>query len=162
MYRMRQQAASSASILLLSATTCCAGSLDAQAQDQASTTGQDRIFALKVYPLLKERCFACHGDDPEKIKGELNLTTREGMLKGGEYSNEVLVPGDANKSELYHSVTWKNPDLEMPPKENDRLTEDQISLLQSWIDSGAHWPSESIQKKSEKNNGLLQPTKMAF
>ena len=27
----------------------------------------DREFTPRVYPLLKEKCFACHGDDPEKI-----------------------------------------------------------------------------------------------
>ena len=106
----------------------------------------DRQFALKVFPLLKEKCFACHGDDRDKIKGELILTSREDMLKGGEYSSKVLVPGHADESELYISVTWKNPDLEMPPKENDRLDENQIALLREWINNGAQWPDESTQK----------------
>ena len=146
MKSVRQRAASSTSILLLILTSGFINPIDTEAIEQAAPTEQDRVFALKIYPLLKEKCFVCHGDDPEKIKGELNLTTREGMLKGGEYSTEVLVPGDSSKSDLYHSVTWKNPDLEMPPKENDRLTEDQVLLLQSWIDTGAKWPSESIQR----------------
>jgi mono/diheme cytochrome c family protein len=129
-------------------TILCGASIaqGSQANLPSSPSELDRQFALKVFPLLKEKCFACHGDDAEKIKSELNLTTREGMLKGGEYSTEVLVPGDTDKSDLYHSVTWKKPDLEMPPKENDRLTEDQITLLSDWINTGAEWPDETIQK----------------
>ena len=137
---------SSFSILLLITAMGFVDSMNSSAKALNSVSEHDRFFALKVYPILREKCFACHGDDPEKIKGELNLTTRENMLKGGEYSKEVLVPGESGKSDLYHSVTWKNPNLEMPPKENDRLTEDQISLLETWINTGAPWPDESIQK----------------
>ena len=50
-----------------------------------------RLFALKVFPLLKEKCFACHGEDPGKIEGGLSLVSRDGMLRGGESSQRVLV-----------------------------------------------------------------------
>ncbi len=104
-------------------------------------------FAIKVLPLLKSKCFACHGDDPKKIKGDLNMLTREGLLKGGESSDKVLVPGNAEGSSMFVAVTWKDKDLEMPPKENDRLTQEQIELVRKWIDAGAPWPSEAEQKK---------------
>jgi len=120
------------------------GSLHAADVDQ---TALDRDFTLKVYPLLKDKCFACHGDDAKKIKGDLNLLTRENMLKGGENSDKVLVPGKADESDLFVAVTWKNEDLEMPPKKNDRLTADQIGILRNWINSGARWPDELAQKK---------------
>ena len=44
------------------------------------------------------------------------------------------------------AVQWKDPDYEMPPKENDRLTEEQISTLRDWIDAGAAWPDEETQR----------------
>ena len=75
-----------------------AAALISPAVPAADTAEAERIFSLKVLPLLKEKCFACHGDDPEKIKGDLNLLTREGMLKGGENSDKVLVPGKAAES----------------------------------------------------------------
>jgi mono/diheme cytochrome c family protein len=106
-----------------------------------------RNFTLKVLPLLKEKCFACHGDDPEKIKGDLNMLSREGLLKGGENSDKVLVPGNAETSDLFVAVTWEDGDLEMPPKENDRLTPEQIQLVGAWINAGAPWPSEAEQMK---------------
>ena len=118
----------------------------------AETAQLDRDFTLKVYSLLKEKCFACHGDDPAKIKGELNLLTREAMLKGGEYSDKVLVPGNAEESDLYIAVTWRDEDLEMPPKENDRLNEEQISVLRDWINNGAIWPDEETQKKISRGS----------
>lgn len=115
---------------------------------QAAPVAKPRLdFTLKVLPLLKAKCFACHGDDPQKIKGDLNLLSREAMLKGGENSQKVLVPGKAEESALYISVTWENDDLEMPPKENDRLTAEQVAVLKAWIDAGAPWPGEEEQKQ---------------
>ena len=93
-------------------------------------------------PILVDKCFSCHGADPDKIKGELILLDREAMLRGGETSTDVLVPGDAEKSLLYTATTWRDPDLEMPPKENDRLTEEQTWHLRDWINAGAPWPSD--------------------
>ena len=52
----------------------------------SSSMGEEegvRLFALKVFPLLKEKCFACHGEDPGKIEGGLSLVSRDGMLRGG-------------------------------------------------------------------------------
>ena len=112
-----------------------------------SAASPDRDFTLKVLPLIKAKCFACHGEDPKKIKGELNLLSREGMLKGGENSDKVLVPGKAEESDLYISMTWQNPDLEMPPKENDRLTSEQLEWVKSWINAGAPWPSDEEQSR---------------
>ncbi len=106
-----------------------------------------RDFTLKVLPLLKAKCFTCHGDDPKKIKGELNMLSREGLLKGGEESDKVLVPGKADASSMFVAMTWADSDLEMPPKENDRLTKEQIELVRAWIDAGAPWPSEAEQKQ---------------
>ncbi|MGA0029767.1 MAG: PSD1 and planctomycete cytochrome C domain-containing protein [Opitutales bacterium] len=125
-----------------------------------------RHFTLKVLPLLKEKCFACHGDDPKKVKGQLDLRSRETMLKGGETSPKVLVPGKATESDLFISVTWQDKDLEMPPKENDRLKPEQIGWLKKWIDAGAPWPNDDEQKKhlawersqAETAEGVIFPT----
>jgi mono/diheme cytochrome c family protein len=40
------------------------------------------LFQKQVRPILIDNCVKCHGG--EKIKGGLDLTTREGLLKGGE------------------------------------------------------------------------------
>ncbi|NNE90550.1 MAG: DUF1549 domain-containing protein, partial [Verrucomicrobiales bacterium] len=106
----------------------------------------DELFTLKIAPLLSEKCNGCHGDDPEDIDGDYNMLTREGLLAGGEtFGKDVIVPGKAAESFILESVKWEDPDFEMPPKENDRLTQEQIADLEKWINAGAPWPDEKTQ-----------------
>jgi mono/diheme cytochrome c family protein len=113
-------------------------------------TKAEKLFALTVKPFLARKCFACHGGDAGEIQGELDLTSRDGMLRGGESSAEVLVPGHGAKSLLYVATTWTDVAYQMPPKENDRLTDDQTWAIRDWIDAGAPWPSQ------EKIAAILQ------
>jgi hypothetical protein len=117
----------------------CAMSAD-EKQDSAATAEAEKLFVRKVLPLLQERCLACHGEKPDDIKGDLDVSTREGLLTGGESGEPSLIPGDAAVSPLYQAIRWES--LEMPPKENDRLTAAQIEHFRQWIDAGAPWPSE--------------------
>lgn len=101
----------------------------------------EKLFAGKILPLLKQKCFACHGEDPKgELKGELDLRTRQAMLKGGESGDPSLVPNKPAESPLYQAILWEG--YEMPPKENDRLTETEIAYFKQWIASGAPWPDE--------------------
>ncbi|NIP92586.1 MAG: DUF1549 domain-containing protein, partial [Akkermansiaceae bacterium] len=112
-------------------------------------TEAERLFTLKVKPLLSEKCFGCHGLDPktgkEEFKGGLDLRSREAMLKGGESRQDVLISGNAAKSFLITAVKWEDEDYEMPPKSNDRLDAEQIALISRWVDSGAPWPNPERQ-----------------
>ncbi|WP_235990724.1 PSD1 and planctomycete cytochrome C domain-containing protein [Bremerella alba] len=103
----------------------------------------ERLFTLKVLPVLQAKCFGCHGGDAEDVRGEFDLLTREGMLAGGESSEPSLVPGNPEESSLYQAVLWNG--YEMPPKENDRLSEAQSEDLRHWIAAGAAWPSAERQ-----------------
>ena len=100
----------------------------------------EKLFALEVKPLLKQKCFACHGGD--KLKAGLDMTSREELLYGSFDHQDVLVPGDAENSLMYIASTWSDSDYEMPPKEADRLTEEQTWLIRDWINAGAPWPTE--------------------
>jgi mono/diheme cytochrome c family protein len=112
----------------------------------------EKLFALKVKPLFAQKCMACHGDDPKKIKGGLDMRSRESLLLGGEtYEDEVLIPGKGEESFLYVLSTRVEEGMEMPPKEADKLTEEQNWEIRDWINEGAPWPSAErvtmIQKK---------------
>ena len=109
----------------------------------------ERLFALKVRSILSSKCFACHGGDAKKIKGELDLTSRDGLLKGGESEEPSLVPGKPLKSPLYLAVTreHENDWSVMPPKDNDKLSEVQLSALKRWIELGAPWPDAKTQER---------------
>lgn len=103
----------------------------------------EKLFALRVKPLFAEKCNACHGDEPDKIKGGFDMRTRDSILKGGEYfGDEVLIPGKGEKSYLYLTTTRTEEDFEMPPKEADALTEEQQWYIRDWITQGAPWPSD--------------------
>ena len=107
----------------------------------------EKLFALKVGPILQEKCLACHSEKEGKLKGDLDLSSREGMLYGGETSEHVLVPGSPAESLMLTAVEWEDSDYEMPPKENDRLSDQQIEYIREWIKLGAPWPDEGTQKR---------------
>ncbi len=109
--------------------------------DQAA----ERLFTLRVLPLLKMKCFGCHGGDPKEVRGEFNLLTRDGMLRGGESGEPSLVPGKPAESSLYQAVIWEG--YEMPPKENDRLTPAETDAIRDWIAAGAPWPDDASQRR---------------
>ena len=41
-----------------------------------------KLYEQVIVPVFKMKCTSCH--NPEKLKGELLLTTKEGILKGGK------------------------------------------------------------------------------
>ena len=112
----------------------------------------EKLFSLRIKPLFAEKCMACHGDEPEKIKSDFDMRTRSSMLHGGEiFEDEVLIPGQGEKSYLYILSTRVEEDLEMPPKQSDQLTDEETGWIRDWINYGAPWPNEQriaeIQEK---------------
>ena len=105
--------------------------------------GADVLFVRKIQPLFKNKCLACHGDNPDKIKGGLDMSTLDGLLAGGESEKPSLVVGDPFSSPLYLAVTREHESdwAAMPPKDNDKLNPDQISYIKQWINAGAIWPN---------------------
>jgi mono/diheme cytochrome c family protein len=107
------------------------------AADQSS----EELFVRYIAPLLQEKCLACHGDDPEEIEGGLDLRQMASALLGGDSQVSVLVPGQPADSPLFLAAARGNdPWSDMPPKESERLSEQQVDLLRQWIESGAEWP----------------------
>ncbi len=106
---------------------------------RAAETGE-QLFSERIKPLLKSRCLACHGDDPKKLRGGLDLRSRATALQGGDSGKPALVPGKPEDSLLYLAVTRKDETLVMPPKENDRLSADEVEQVRRWIALGAPWP----------------------
>lgn len=85
----------------------------------AAVPAAEELFARRIQPLFREKCLACHGDDPQKIKGGLDMRTRAGLLKGGESEQPAIVPGKPAVSPLWIAVT-REGDAEnwaaMPPR----------------------------------------------
>lgn len=102
---------------------------------RAAEPGVD--FARDIRPLLAGKCYDCHGR--EDAKGGLSLVARGSVLRGGKSGLPALVPGSADKSEIYQRVISPHDDEVMPQK-GDRLKPAEIALLKRWIDEGAVWP----------------------
>lgn len=116
------------------------------AAEQVVIASQDaRHFTLKVLPVLREKCFGCHGANEGDIKGSYDVRTRDAIIRGGESEEPAVVPGSAAESPLFWAVSWDG--LEMPPKENDRLTPEQVGWIRQWIDAGATWPDQQTQQR---------------
>ena len=120
------------------------GKVNASEQEKS-----ERLFSLKVRNILSSKCFACHGENRKKIKGELDLTSREGLMRGGESGISSIQSGKPMQSPLYLAITREHEDdwPGMPPKENDKLSKEQIEEIKAWIKTGAKWPDKEIQKK---------------
>jgi mono/diheme cytochrome c family protein len=113
------------------------------AESPSAASEGEKLFALRVKPLLEEKCLACHGNEADRLEGGLDLRSRERMLAGGDsFGEEVVVVGDGPHSMLYITTTRDEDGFEMPPKEADQLSHEQQGWLREWIDIGAPWPSD--------------------
>jgi hypothetical protein len=99
-------------------------------------------FNREVRPILSDKCYHCHGPDEENRKGRLRLDTREGAIRTREGFTPV-VPGKSAESEILIRITSSDEDEMMPPPEAKlgRLTPGEVTILQRWIDEGAHYQS---------------------
>jgi mono/diheme cytochrome c family protein len=92
-----------------------------------------KFFEAQVLPILRSNCAACHGG--EKVRGGLNLSTRDGLLKGGDRGPAVLLDKPP-ESRLLLAVGQQG-ELKMPPK--GKLPQAQIDTLTRWVAMGAPW-----------------------
>ncbi|HKI38038.1 MAG TPA: PSD1 and planctomycete cytochrome C domain-containing protein [Gemmataceae bacterium] len=89
-------------------------------------------FQGAIRPLFEAKCFRCHGDKPRK--GDLDLRTGAGILKGGE-SGPAVVPGKPDDSLLYEKVRGGT----MPPGKKERLSDAEVESVHRWIAGGARF-----------------------
>jgi mono/diheme cytochrome c family protein len=99
------------------------------------------LFKTDVRGLLTQHCITCHGGD--KVKGDLDLTTREGLLRGGA-SGPAIVPGKAAESRLYKLITHaEKPHM---PQKAAKLSDPAIARIATWIDAGAPYDKPLREK----------------
>ena len=81
--------------LVLFALAAKSWAADLPADHAAQMAESMELFKSQVRGLLSQNCLKCHGG--EKTKGEFDLTTREGLLKGGESGPAIVVgkPGES-------------------------------------------------------------------
>ena len=119
----------------------------AQTAKQLPPTASLQVnFTTHIQPILKTRCYTCHGEQLQLRK--LRLDRRADAIRGGESGIPAIVPGDSANSLLIHYVAGLDPDLVMPP-EGDKLAPDEVGLLRAWIDQGAAYPGDAAELSTE-------------
>ncbi|MGV3486025.1 MAG: PSD1 and planctomycete cytochrome C domain-containing protein [Planctomycetaceae bacterium] len=119
----------------------------------ASSEDGEALFVRRISPLLHERCMACHGNEDDAIDGGLDLRTRDGVTTGGDSGLPAVAPGNPVNSPLYLAASRVHDDwAPMPPKEADRLSEQQLNWLKQWIEAGAPWPDTARQDEIARTN----------
>jgi hypothetical protein len=134
---MMQRIASVAGSLLLLAGV--------SAEDKPTPT-QVTFFEEKIRPVLASKCYKCHSERAQKVKGDLLLDSRAAILKGGEEGPSVTV-GKPDESLLILALRHQDG-LEMPPKE--KLPVAVVADFTKWIAEGAYFP-EGVASKTEKD-----------
>src|SRR2546423_12683172 len=103
--------------LVTALPACWAG---AEGPSVIAPDDQAKFFEAKVRPLLVDHCWECHA--AKKQKGGLRLDSMEAVTKGGK-NGAVLVAGKPEQSRLITAISYKDPDLQMPP-------DDQVAAAQ--------------------------------
>ena len=79
-------------------------------------------YQAQVLPILEKHCIQCHG--PEKQKGDVRFDT---------LSIDFLK--DRTAAETWHDASDQIKLGEMPPEEENPLSEEERKLITEWIDS---------------------------
>jgi WD40 repeat protein len=102
------------------------------------------VFALlaqsygDVNAVFRKHCVSCH--NPKDLKGELNLESHAGLLKGGE-NGPVL-------ENLVATLEHAKKPFMPPPKKAPKLSPAEIDVIRAWIAAGAPAPKEGELAKA--------------
>jgi mono/diheme cytochrome c family protein len=148
--RLLAAVAFSAGLVLVSGLSPRSVADDKKAAEAPTFTPQQVAFYEKeVLPLLQQHCLKCHGAD-DKIKGDLNLATRKGVLEGGESGAVVDLKTPPN-SLLLKAVHYKDAERKMPPK--GKLADKDIAVFEKWVAEGLPVSPDRIDGTAGKAKG---------
>ncbi|HAM70382.1 MAG TPA: hypothetical protein DCM86_01920 [Verrucomicrobiales bacterium] len=95
-------------------------------------SAQSRVtYQEQVLPLVETHCSKCH--NPDKKKGDLDLTSYGGVMKGGG-SGPVVQSGSPDSSKLLRVIQHLE-DPTMPPNKPP-IPEKEIEVFRRWIVDG--------------------------
>jgi len=141
-------------MVVLCAFVACWAVVSGTRADEPSGKAIDEVgvpeFAVDVKPIFAAKCVRCHGGEAQKA--ELDLSTPEGIARGGE-SGVVLDFHDPKESLLYEYVRERS----MPPEDEGELTEVEILTICRWIEHGAHIDGVAIDASTKINQHDVLP-----
>ncbi len=107
-----------------------------------SSAAEPVDYVRDIKPILKDRCYACHGALAKKA--ELRLDSGNGI-------HAAIVPKKPGESVLLDRVSEKDESERMPP-EGVPLTAEQIAKLKTWIEEGAKYPADDKPEPSPQDH----------
>ena len=125
-----------------------AGSPFADGTNPETLLSGSQLNQHDIQPIFLTRCTSCHGR--RMRKGELDLRTRESILKGGK-SGPAMVTGKPQESLLLKRIHAE----EMPPRDQliiagvKPITGDEVEKISNWIRLGA--PTAEITPDAATN-----------
>jgi len=110
-------------------------------------------YLRDVKPILKERCYACHGT--LKQESGLRVDTGKSIRQGGD-GGAIVDAEAAEGSSLIQRISSHDESQRMPP-EGEPLTDAQIEMLQNWIREGAISPEDELPELDPDQHWAFQP-----
>jgi len=127
------------------------------AEHAAQMSQSMELFKGSVREILSQHCVKCHGG--AKTQGEFDLTTREGLLQGGEQGPAIVV-GKPQESLLLQLVRHEaEPHM---PAEAPQLPAESIEKLATWIALGAAYDRPLIDAAEALTKKVVSPADRAF
>ncbi len=115
-------------------------------------------YTRDVKPILKARCFACHG--ALKQEAGLRLDTGRLIQKGGD-GGVAAIPGEPDDSRLIARISAQHASERMPP-EGEPLSVTQVEQMRKWIAEGAKTPEgEEPEADPRQHWAFLAPKRPA-
>ncbi len=116
-----------AALVLIGALLPTAGAEQPVPDDaQAKINYEDHIK-----PIFRQHCLSCHNQG--ESKGGLALDSHAALMSGGG-SGEIVYDGDHEGSRLWQLISHEDTPV-MPPGQ-DKIPEEQIKLIEAWIQGG--------------------------
>lgn len=109
----------------------------------ATIRADDDLYLKQIKPLLKARCYACHG--ALKQESGLRLDTAAEMSDAGILGN----------GELIRRLQSEDLDERMPP-EGEPIESHQIEFIKKWIDDGAAIPKNEKAETDPASHWAFQ------
>jgi mono/diheme cytochrome c family protein len=115
--------------------------------------------APKVRQILHRYCYQCHGQDPTKTEGDLNILDYDVLLNP---ERKLVVASDWKESRLIHRIE----DGSMPPENEEefpRLASEELEVLKGWVMGGApRFPDSDLGESEPAPTELSVQVKKIF
>jgi hypothetical protein len=122
----------------------------------SSARAADVDYLTQIKPLLKVRCYTCHG--ALKQQAGLRLDTAALISKGSKSGPVIARGGDVEKSPIIQRVSTTDVEQRMPPEhEGNPLSPEQVDLLRKWIAAGAPAPKDEKPEGDPLDHWAFRP-----